>query len=133
MARRHHKPVLRRVLLADAVVSGGAGLLMVGGTSFLTPVLAVPESLLRVAGLVLLPYAAGVAYLATRPQLQRIAVWVVITSNALWALDSIVLLLTGWVAPTAFGAAVVLTQALVVASFAALQYQGLRQGAPQVS
>ena len=130
MSVLQHASFLRRVLLTDAVVSGATGLLMFGGATFLTRVLALPEPLLRYAGLVLLPYAAFVAYVATH--LHRTAVWALISINALWALDSIVLLLAGWVAPNAFGAAFVAAQALVVAAFAALQYLGLRQRATQV-
>ncbi|NJK81988.1 MAG: hypothetical protein HC893_06490 [Chloroflexaceae bacterium] len=106
---------LRRVLLADAVVSGATGALMAGGAPFLTELLALPEPLLRYAGLFLLPYAAFVAVVATRKHLQPVAVWAIIIINALWALDSIVLLFTGWAAPNLLGYSFVIFQAVVVA------------------
>ncbi len=121
---------LRQALLADAVISGATGLLMFGGASFLAPLLALPEALLRYAGLILLPYGLIVAYVGTRSRIHRGAVWAVIVINALWALDSLALLLSGWVAPNALGYAFVLFQAVVVAVFAELQYVGTRKPAP---
>jgi hypothetical protein len=54
------------------------------------------------------------------------AAWAVVLVNALWALDSVVLLVAGWVAPNLLGFGFVLAQAAVVAGFAALQVTGLR-------
>jgi hypothetical protein len=125
-------PFLRRVLLADAVVSGATGLLLFLGASFLADLLQLPEALLCPAGLFLLPYSALVAYIATRVNPPRWAVWAVIIANTLWALDSIVLLFTGSVAPNALGYAFVIAQALVVAGFAEAQYIGLRQSVKAV-
>ena len=116
---------LRRVLLADALMSGAAGLLMLLGAGLLTQTLDLPATLLRTAGLILLPYAAFVVYVANRSQ--RVLVWAVILINALWAIDSVVLLLSGWVAPNALGYAFVLVQAVAVAVFAELEYVGLRR------
>lgn len=118
---------LRRVMLADAATSGASGLLMAFGAGPLESLLGVPAPLLRYAGLSLLPFAALVAYLATRESLPRPAVWAVIVLNALWAVDSLLLLAAGWVGPTAVGYAFVIAQALVVAAFAEAQYVGLRR------
>ena len=120
-------PFLRRVLLADAVTSGATGLLMMLGASLLAELLGMPAALLDYAGLVLLPFAALVAYLATRESLWRPAVWAVIACNALWAADSVLLLLTGWIEANKLGVAFVIAQALVVAVFAELEYVGLRR------
>jgi hypothetical protein len=99
---------------------------MAGGAALLAGLLGLPEPLLRGAGLALLPYGAFVAFVATRPQLSAAAVWAVIALNALWALDSVALLLTGWVAPSALGYGFVLLQAAVVGVFAELEFLGLR-------
>jgi hypothetical protein len=120
-------PFLRRVLLVDAVVSGATGLLMFLGAGFLADLLQLPEEFLRPAGLFLLPYSALVAYIATRVSPPLWSVWLVIIANVLWAVDSIVLLLTGWVSPNALGYAFIMAQALIVAGFAGAQYIGLRQ------
>lgn len=118
-------PFLRRVLLADAVMSGAAGLLMLLGAGLLPEMLDLPAALLRTAGLILLPYAAFVVYVANRSQ--RPMVWAVILINALWTIDSVVLLLSGWVTPNALGYAFVLAQAVAVAVFAELEYVGLHR------
>ncbi|HJV74524.1 MAG TPA: hypothetical protein VJ654_09905 [Noviherbaspirillum sp.] len=81
------------------------------------------------AGIILLPFAALVAYIATRAQLSRGWVWAVVIANALWVIDSIVLLLSGWVSPSLLGQAFVLAQALVVAVLAELEYVGLQKSA----
>jgi glucose uptake protein GlcU len=126
-------PFLRRALLADALISAATGLLMLIGANVLASILGLPEALLRYAGLVLLPYAALVAYVATREQLRRWAVWAVIVANAIWAVDSIILLLSGWVTPNALGYAFIIFQALVVAAFAEIQYIGLRRSMTTVA
>ena len=58
-----------------------------------------PAGLLRYAGASLLPFAAFLVYLATRESLSAPAVWTAILLNALWTVDSFLLLLTGWVGP----------------------------------
>lgn len=121
---------LRRVLLADAITSGASGLLLFGGASFLAGVLALPEPLLRSVGLALLPFAVFVAYIATRAHVRPAAVWTIIVINVLWAFDSIVLLLTGWVTPNGLGYGFVLFQAIMVAGFAELQFLALRRSVP---
>jgi hypothetical protein len=120
---------LRRVLLADAAISGATGLLMTFGSGLFENLLEVPAALLHYAGLSLLPFAALVVYIGTRENLTRPAVWAVIVLNALWAADSILLLVSGWVAPTGLGYAFIVAQAVVVAIFAELQYVGLRRSA----
>jgi len=120
---------LRLALLADALVSGATGLLAFAGAGILDGLLGLPAELLRYAGLSLIPYAAIVAYVGTRPNVSHAAVWAVIAFNALWSIDSIVLLVSGYVAPAALGYAFVIFQAVVVAGFAGLQYVGLRKEA----
>ncbi|HVF18608.1 MAG TPA: hypothetical protein VNA21_16915 [Steroidobacteraceae bacterium] len=118
---------LRRVLAIDAVSSAamGLGLLVLAPT--LAPLLNLPLDLLREAGAILLPFAALVGYLASREQPARAGVWTVIALNAVWTVDSIVLLLSGWVEPNGLGYAFVIGQAVVVGVFAELEYVGLRR------
>jgi hypothetical protein len=118
---------LRRVLLADAATCVASGLLLALGAGQLQQLLGLPTELSRYAGLSLLPFAAVLLYLATRENLSPSAVWTIIVLNALWTIDSILLLLSGWVAPNQLGSAFVVVQALGVAMFAALEYFGLRK------
>jgi hypothetical protein len=120
---------LRHALLADAVISGAAGLLMALGAGLLEGLLGVPAALLRYAGVVLIPFAVLVGYLGTRASFPPAAVWAVIAANALWVAGSIVLLASGWIAPTALGYAFIIVQALAVGIFGELQYAGLRRSA----
>jgi hypothetical protein len=118
---------LRWVLFADAATCVATGLLLTFGSGPLREYLGLPEGLLRYSGISLLPFAALLVYLATRETLSSPVVWTVIVLNALWAADSILLLLTGWVAPTELGSTFVVAQALGVAVFAMLEYVGLKR------
>ena len=120
---------LRVVLLGDAAAGGATGLLLAAGAGPLAPLLGLPEPLLRGAGLVLLPYAAAVAWLGARPAPGRGAVRAVVALNLLWVVDSLLLLALRPVAPTGLGTAFVLLQALVVLGFALAQWAGLRRAA----
>ncbi len=120
-------PLLRYALVGDAVASGATGLLLALGAGALAGLLGLPEALMRSAGLILLPYAAVVAFLGTRATISRRAVWAVIAVNGVWVADSLILLASGWVSPTALGYAFVLAQALVVLLFAEAQCFGLRR------
>ena len=120
-------PFLRMALVGDAVASSATGLLLAAGAGLLAGLLGLPEPLLRTAGLLLLPYAALVAWAGTRPVLRRNLVRAVIAINLLWVLDSAALLAFGPISPRPLGTAFVLAQALVVLAFAALQWRALRR------
>jgi hypothetical protein len=133
MSAHRSSSFVRRVLVADAIISGVTGIIMMAGSTMLESLLGVPATLLRYAGASLLPFAAAVAWLARRESLPNSAVWTVIAVNALWAIDSIVLLFTGWIAPTMLGYAFIVFQAIVVAGLAELQYVGLRRSNPALA
>ncbi len=119
--------LLRNALLLDAVATAATAFLAVAAASLLAPLLGLPADLLFYAGLPLLPFA-GFVYLTSRgdPISRKSAIAIVII-NALWVIDSIALLVTGFVEPTALGYTFVIGQALVVALFAELQFTGLRR------
>jgi hypothetical protein len=118
---------LRQVLLLDAVSSGvmGVGLILLAAQ--VADLTQLPVSLLRGAGWTLIPFAAFVGWLASRPQPAPWAVWAVIGINVLWAADSLLLLFTDRMAPNAIGYVFVIGQAAVVGLFAELQFLGLRR------
>jgi hypothetical protein len=120
---------LRRALIADAAVSGATGLLMAAGATTLERLLAAPSSLLRVAGVALIPYALGLVVLSRRTRLAPAGVWTVIGLNFAWAVASVLLLASGWIQPSALGYAFILVQAFAVVGFADLQFVGLRKAA----
>jgi hypothetical protein len=118
---------LRRAIQGDAIITGAMALLLVAAASVLGPMLNLPESFLRQVGIFLIVYAALVGFLGTREMMFRFAVWAVILCNALWTIDSIALLFTGWVSPNLLGTAFIVAQAVSVGIIAELQYIGLKR------
>ena len=117
---------LRRVWWADAAVSAVVGAAMAGAAGLLGELIGLPARLLAVAGLSLLPYAAFLAWLATRSAVPRAAAWAPVLLNVVWAIDCIVLaamqadagpLLIGFIA----------VQVVTVLTFAELEFGGLRR------
>ncbi|HEX6998048.1 MAG TPA: hypothetical protein VF322_07875 [Gammaproteobacteria bacterium] len=122
-----HDKLLRLVLAFDAVTCllMGSALLLAGNA--LGDFLAISPIVLRSAGAALLLFAAGVGHVARRPQPYFAGVIAVIVLNALWAVESLVALWTGWLEPNALGTAFVVAQAVAVAVIAEVQLIGLRR------
>ena len=121
--------LLKLALAVDAVATATTGLGLAMAGSSLAGVLGFPAALLQITGVILLPYAAVVAYLAARVDVPPAAIWTVIVVNALWAVDTIALLFTGWITPTGLGTAFVIVQSLIVGALAEVQYFALRASA----
>ncbi|MDH1731717.1 hypothetical protein N5F00_19660 [Pseudomonas chengduensis] len=119
-------PMLRNALLLDGLLSGVTGLLLVLAAGWLGAFLELPRLLLLVAGSALLPFAALLVWLSNRAEISRQAIWAVIAVNALWVIDSLLVLVIGWVSPNLFGYAFVIAQALAVGLLAELQWFGLK-------
>jgi hypothetical protein len=122
-------PFLRNALNADALITGAAGLLMIGGANFLSPFLELPAPLLFGAGLALVPFVAMLVVVARRQTVSRLVLIDIIAINALWVIGSVVLLVSGAVAPNLLGILFVSAQAVAVALFAELQFVGMRRAA----
>jgi hypothetical protein len=118
---------LRRVLLLDCVISGVTGLAMLAGSDLIGRLIGAPPAFVQYAGGSLLPFAAFVFYLSQRDLVSRGAIWTVIALNVAWVAGSVLLLFIDAIAPTAFGTAFIVLQAIAVASFAEMQYVGLRK------
>jgi hypothetical protein len=116
---------LRRTLIADAVISGTTGLLMLFAAEQLSRLLHVPAELLRAAGASLIPFVAFLAYVFTRPVLPRLPVWMIIALNAAWIVASVTVLFLDSIDPNGLGIAFIVVQAIAVAVFTELQYMGL--------
>jgi hypothetical protein len=120
---------LRRVLFADAASCAGMGLGMMLFAAPVSQLLDLPAQRIDEVGLLLLPCAAFVAYLATKSSPPRLGVWAVIVLNVIWVVESFALLFAGWVSPNALGVAFIAGQALLVALLAELEYVGLKKSA----
>jgi hypothetical protein len=118
--------LLRRALLADATLTSIAGVVLVLAASPLGVFLDLPAAMLQIAGLIFIPFGAFAGWVGTRPRVHRPLVFVVIAVNALWAVDSVLMLLTRWVETTPIGELFVIGQAVVVAAIAEIEFIGLR-------
>ncbi len=116
---------LRRVLALDAASCAAMGLALGLGAGPLADLFGLPVELVRTSGLLLLPLAAFIAWLASRPAPPPPLVWVVIAGNLAWTAESFALL--GQYDPTPLGAGFVALQAVAVLALAGLEYAGLRR------
>jgi hypothetical protein len=119
--------LLRNALLADALLSGATALLLVIAAEPLSSLLGLGVGLLRGSGWFILPFAALAASMRWRARLSRTSVFVLVVGNALWAVDSVLVLLLGWIEPTVPGEVFVVGQAVIVGVLAELQFIGLRR------
>jgi hypothetical protein len=121
-----HPGFLPRLLLVDGLASGATALLLIVGAQMLAPLLGLPSGLLRIAGMILVPFVAWVLLLSRRSPVSRTAMTAVVAINFAWVAAS------AWVAfgpvwqPTMLGTAFVCAQALVVLAFAELGWMGMR-------
>jgi len=129
----HPSQFLRRALLADAVFSGIAAVVLTLDAGALAPLLDLPEALLRETGLFLIAYTALVGWLGTRQTMPKVLVAIVIAGNIAWTVASIVLLFSGAVTPNLLGEFFVAAQAIATGVFAELQYIGLRRSGGAVA
>lgn len=120
-------PLLRRALLADGLVGLATGSLLVLLADWYANLLALPADLLYGAGLALLPLGLFLAWLGCQERINRLLVWAVIAINALWAVDSLALLFSGWVSPNLLGQVFVIGQAALVLLFLELELIGLKR------
>ena len=129
------RALLRTMLQLDGVASGAMGVAFLAGSAFLTggaaldEALGLPSTLLWVVGAFLVPYAAALFVLASRPEINRVAAWTIVVGNLVWTVDSVLLAVAGWYDVTLLGEVIVLAQAIAVLGFAGLQYLGLRRSA----
>ena len=122
-AMTNRPSVLRRVLLVDAAASGSMGFLFLAGASLLAQPLGLPDALLRWTGLILIPFAASLVWVARHPSISREIVRTIVGLNVLWAVGTPLLLVTSWVRPTVLGELFVIVQAIAVAGFAYLEHR----------
>jgi hypothetical protein len=120
-------PLLRRALFADAILTGFSGFFLLFTAVPLSTLLALPPALLMGAAAIFIPFAILVGWLSSRPRVYRPLVLAAIALNALWAVDSVLLLFTKWVQPTPSGYFFIVVQAVVVAVMAELEFIGLRR------
>lgn len=114
---------LKRVLLADAGVSGAVALLQLVATKQLAELTGLPAVLLLGTGLFLVGYVTLLIVLATRSRVWSSMIWLVIAGNLGWAVAALIVGAT--VPGTLLGEAFAAVHAIAVTTFAYLEYRGL--------
>ena len=120
-------PFLQRVLWLDAATCLVTGAVFLTASTTVEQLFAIPAMLARVLGLVLLAFGAFVGWVGTRRELLRPAVLAIVAANALWAAESVLALVFGWLQPNVLGQWFVIVQAVAVAVIAGLQVTGVRR------
>lgn len=118
--------LLKRALLADAVVSAGCALLQLSATQPLAETLALPRLLLVGTAEFMLVYANVPAFMVTRVRPWSAAVKFIVVANLTWSGLSLALLLTAVLVPSSLGVGFVVLQAAAVGLLAGLQWAGLQ-------
>ena len=118
---------LRRILALDSASCALLGLLLTLDGAVLSPLFGLGERLLLGAGLLLLPLAAFIGWLASRPTPPSPLVWLVVVGNVAWTAESFLLIATESAGITPLGTAFVAGQAAAVLVVAMLEYAGLRR------
>lgn len=118
---------LRRVLAIDAIGAAVSAVALIAASSTIAPLLGLPASLIESVGIAFVPFAAFVGWLATRETPPAAGVWAVILLNVLWVVESLLVAAGTWFQPNGVGVAVIVVQALGIATLAELEYVGLRK------
>lgn len=119
-------PALARALRIDAAASGVLGLLLAADAPVLHALFGLPTSVMRGAGIFLIPFAAALLLLAPRAGRALGVVRLVVAGNVLWMAASLGLIAATSATITRLGEAFVLGQAAAVAWFVYLEIRGLR-------
>jgi hypothetical protein len=120
--------LLRYALRADALFSAATGIISLAAAQPLATLIGIePPLVFYGLGIVLLLYAAFLFLKTRHEQIDRRFAIVIIALNAIWVLDSVVVLVTGWLPLTSAGMWIIAILALVVATLAELQFFGLRR------
>lgn len=122
-----HPAFLRTVLRIDAATCVAMGIVMTAGADLVFRLTQIPSPVLMSAGASLFPIAVFIAFTAGRVPAWTLGVWLVILGNIGWVLASGWLLVGGAISPSPLGVAFILFQAVAVAAFAALEYEGLQR------
>ena len=123
----HPATFLRRVLAVDAIGAAVSAIALIAGAEAIAPLLGLPASLIESVGIAFVPFAAFVGWLASRETPPAVGVWAVILLNGLWVVESLLVAAGTWFQPNSVGVAVIVVQALGIATLAELEYVGLKK------
>ena len=116
-----------RILQINATATAATGLAMLAGRGFLPPLFGLGSPLLLDAvAIFFLVYAAALFFFAARPHVERPALLAFAAADGAWVLGSAVILLMFWPQLTPIGRVLIIGVAIVVDTFAMLQYRAAR-------
>lgn len=117
--------LLKYALLTDATASFLSAILLTAAAGPIANLFSLPQSLLFYAGISFFPFAAFVAWTATRPEIPRGAAWAVVVLNAIYIVECIVAVEAGFLSANLMGNIFIIGQALAVAGLAFAEWRGL--------
>jgi len=129
LAAAEPNALVRLALRLDAVVTGANGVAYLALAGVLDGPLGVEASTLQPIGAFLIVFAIAVAAVSLPERPSAAAVRAIVVANLIWAADSLIVLVAGWLDPSTAGAVWIALQAIVVAGFAGLQAAALRNAA----
>ena len=129
LAAAEPNALVRLALRLDAVVTGANGVAYLALAGVLDGPLGIEASALRPIGAFLIVFAIAVAAVSLRERPTPGAVRAIIAANLIWAADSLIVLIGGWLEPSTVGSIWIALQAIVVAGFAGMQAAALRNAA----
>lgn len=118
---------VRNAVLADGVISGAMGALLIVAAGPLSGLLGISAGFLFWVGVAFMPWMLALLLIGRKDQPSARTVETVIALNMLWVVASIGLIIFGPFEMTTLGIAFVLAQALAVTIFADLQFVGLKR------
>lgn len=118
---------LRRIIAADAAICAATSLLMVFGAGPIADLTGLPVALLRIAGLVIVPYVVFLIALLRRDPVPRNGALAATGINLAWAVGCVAVLASGKTDPNGLGVVFILVQMAAVLLFAVLQYRAADQ------
>ena len=120
--------LLRYTLRADALLSIATGAICLADAQPLATFLGIqPPLALEILGAVLALYGAFLFYTAAQAQINRRIVLAAIVLDAIWVIDSAILLVAGWLPLTSAGMWTIGLIAAAVVVVAELKFFGLRR------
>jgi hypothetical protein len=119
--------LLRLALRADAIFCLATGAISLAEAQPLGALLGLPPLALSILGAVVAVSGAFLLYIAAQAQISRRIALVALVLDVIWVIDSLVLLISGWLPLTSAGMWTIGLVALAVATLGELKFFGLRR------
>ncbi len=115
--------LLKTVLIIDAAICLGFGILLTAGARPLAGWLGLPIDLVFYAGMMLFPCAALMTITGRQKTPNAGPIWLIIIGNFGWAVASIGILILPFITPNTLGYAFIIVQAVAVCALAVFEHR----------